>query len=69
MYIRNVYGLKTEPWRTPANTDDQFEHRSLSTTLWDLLFNQLFRRLRKFHGIPIHPILNDKPSCHTLSNA
>ena len=69
MYIRKVHGLKTESWRTPANTDEQFKHKSLSTTFWDLLFNKLFRRLRKFHDIPIHPILNSKASCHTLSNA
>ena len=61
MYIRKVHGLKTESWRTPANTDEQFKHKSLSTTFWDLLFNKLFRGLRKFHDIPITQFWIVKP--------
>ena len=61
-------GPKIEPHGTPASNDDQFEQWPLSTTLWNLLFKKLLRRLRRFANIPVYSGLNSNPSCHTLSN-
>ena len=69
MYIRKSNAPKIEPCGTPARTGDQLEHWPLSTTLWNLLFRKLLRRLRRFPDIPICSSLNINPSCHTLSNA
>ena len=41
----------------------------LSTTLWNLLFKKLLRRLKRFPDIPTCSSLKSNPSCHTLSNA
>ena len=57
-----------EPYGTPASTDDQFEHWPLTTTLRNLLFKKLLRRLRRFPDIPIRSSLNSNSPCHTLSN-
>ena len=48
MYIRKSNHPKIEPRWTPASTGDQLKHCSLTTTLWNLLFRKLLRKLGRF---------------------
>ena len=45
IYIRKSNGLKLEPCRTLAITDDQLQHWPLRTTCWNLLRKKLLSRL------------------------
>ena len=47
-YIRKSNRPKIEPRWTPASTGDQLKHWSLTTTLWNLLFRKLLRKLGRF---------------------
>ena len=69
MYIRKRSGPRTDPCGTPDWMDSQDDSMPFKTTLCLRLLRKSDMSAQSWPSMPLLLSLNNKPSCHTLSNA